>query len=127
MSGHFDFRNDGNIAARGIGHYFFYLRLSIVTAVCRLFSLSLRFTEIPILTFPVHTPCANVCHFGIFFDFYSPTLVIGEMPMKYIHLMHSKHIEVCVNKFFRKEMPTDIQVHAAPLKPRRINNRYARD
>ena len=58
----------------------------------------------------------------VFFNFNAPALVVGEVPMKHIHLVHGQQIEVAFYLFHRKKVSANIQMHATPSETRFINN-----
>src|SRR5215471_13771164 len=116
MTGHFYFGNNGDVPLRRILYDVFYLFLRVKSGMWR----AVKYIAGP-------TPClrhpsfaANLCKFWIFFYFDAPTLVIGEMPVKNIHLKQCHLIHEVFYYFFSLEITSLIQQKTAPEKSRLI-------
>jgi len=52
-------------------------------------------------------------------------LILGKMPVKGVHLMHGKIIDVLLNKFLWEKVARHIKQHSSPGITRLVNNAYA--
>ncbi len=114
-------RNNCDAKTRSIVHNFTYLVLSIEASMTHMVKL------IPLLAdHGTVSPCANLRQTRIFLDLDSPTLIIGKMPVKPVHLMDCHNVEIFLNLFNRKEMPCNIKVHTPVCKARLVIDLYTR-
>jgi hypothetical protein len=67
-------------------------------------------------------PRTDFRQFGILFDFYAPTLVLGQMPMERVELVQRHRINHPLDVVLGNKMSPYVQHHAAPFEPRLIFN-----
>ena len=67
--------------------------------------------------FPVNAPRTYFCEFRVFFDLNTPAVIIGQVPVKNVHLVHGQQVDVSFDELFREKMAGDIQMHAAVGEP----------
>ena len=66
------------------------------------------------------SPCTHRGELRVPRDLDAPPLVVGEMPVEAIQLMQREKVDVLLHELLGHEMARDIEVGAAPGKPRRI-------
>ncbi len=62
-------------------------------------------------------PSAPTTLFGkqrIFLNLYTPTLIVGKMPMEFIYLVESKNIKKFLHLVLAEEMATAVEFHSSP-------------
>jgi len=59
---------------------------------------------------------SDASEFRIFFDFYSPSLVFGKVPVQGVEFVDGELIDEFFDVFGRKHVAADIEVHTTPLK-----------
>ena len=107
MAGKIDFGDDGDIPFFGIFHDISDFVLRIESAVWRAVIFSRIFPDDGFFS-----KGTDFGKFGKFLDFDSPTLVVGEMPMKSVDVMQSQHIDEFFYKINRLEMTGNIEHHS---------------
>ena len=119
MPRYINFGDNGDIAVLSVFYNFLYLLLNVVSAIG--FAVELMgfiFEQMPDKRFFTHWTYLSKAR--IFFDFYTPPLVIGEVPMELIEVMKCEYINVLLDKIYCKEMPAHIKMHSPIGKARRI-------
>ncbi len=107
VAGHFNFGQHGNVSVCCVSHNLLYLFLCVVAAMtCTVVARAGKAANNSTVT-----PCTNGCEFGIFFYFYTPALVIGQVPMEVIHFMQCNVVDVFFYIAYGKEVAAHIQVH----------------
>ncbi len=127
MAGHFNLGNNGDITVGCVGHDLPDVFLCIITTIGSLLARLRRRALIPGLMFTVHTPGSDFGQFWVLINFDAPAVVVGQVPVKYVHFVQGNQIDVALDKFLREEMPRDIQVHAAPCIAGLVVNIYPWD
>src|SRR5580765_8383590 len=94
MPRHFNFRYDGDKSLRSIINHVFDLLLSIETSRTLVI---VSFSRISTNDGSI-SECTNFSKAWIFFDFYSPSLVLGKMPVEIIHFVQREVVNVFLNK-----------------------------
>ena len=118
MSRHLYFRNNHNMAFGSIIHYLFDIILSIKTTM----RLAIKHIAVEMVNLWRVTESTDLCQFRIFLDFNTPSLIICQMPMKYVHLQFCHSIQQIEDDFFTFEIPTFIQHESTPGKSRIIRH-----
>ena len=125
MTGHFDLRDDGDVARLRIGHHLAHIVLCVETAVWDAvedqLSIALQTAHQRLLA-----PRADLGQPGILLDLDAPALVIGEMPMKDIELVQRQQIDVTQHEVLGHEVSRHIEHRAAPAKARNVLDLHAR-
>ncbi len=85
VSGHFNFRNNGNKTLAGIFHHLFYFFLGIKTAV--FFSVVFDRTVAVMPHNGLFPAGGDGLQFRVFFYFNAPSLVFGEVPVECIEFV----------------------------------------
>ena len=70
---------------------------------------------------------SDLCQFRIFLDFYSPALVIREMPMEGIELVDFHDVNVFLHHVHVEEMANHVHVHASVAESRFVMDLGALD
>ena len=65
-------------------------------------------------------PCSLLCQLRICLDLYSPSLVVGEMPMESVELVLSHFQKYGLHLIHREEVTGDIKHETSPFKARGI-------
>ncbi|MPM50107.1 hypothetical protein SDC9_96842 [bioreactor metagenome] len=99
---HFNFGNNSNIAIGSIGHHFADLLLRVKSTV-----------NTSVIFF---APGSDAGQFRIFLYFDPPALIFGQMPVKNVHFVCCKQINVPFNKVNLHKMAATVKVHSAPRK-----------
>src|ERR1700730_8510419 len=105
MTRHFNFRYNSHEPLICIFYNFLYLLLGVITPVPIMF---ISYSGITANQGAV-SPCAYFSKFWIFFYFNSPSRIVGQMPMKIIHLVKGEIIDVFFNERNGEEMAANIQ------------------
>ena len=117
MAGHVYLGNDVDIAVGSILHHLAYLLLGVVTAV------ALTVVDVRIAPHSsARTPGTHLGEAGILLNLDAPALVVGEMPVKAVHVVQGQQVDVLLDEIDREEVSGAVQVHAPVTKPRRIGN-----
>ena len=115
VAGQVDFRDDGYAFFCGIFYHGLYLVLSVVSAVRDIV------ISVPVLS--DDSSFANRTLFGQFripVNLHSPSLVVGEMPVKHIHLVYGHHVKDFLDFSHIEEMSCDIEMLSPVCKSRRV-------
>ena len=119
VSGHVYLRNNGDMAGLGIGHYFAGFLLSIVATVGDMVvdvGVGTDYRSATLRTY------GNQLWPPLYLD--APSLVVGEVPVKHIHVMQSQQVDVLLYEFHCEEVSRTVEVHAAPCEPRGIGDNH---
>ena len=99
MSGQFNFGYHHHMPLLSIRHNLADIILGIVAAVAQSVFLC--------------PPCTHFGEFGVGFDFNTPALVFGEVPVQHIHFVQGEQINVSFYKVNAHEVPAAIEQHAS--------------
>ena len=99
MSGKFYFGDNGNVPLCCVSNDFFDLFLCVEAPM---------YASIGI---PAYR--ANLGETGIFFYFYGPQMVVGQVPMEIIHFEHGHDVELFFYKFHVVEVATYVEHHTS--------------
>lgn len=114
MPGHVDLGNDLDVALCGVGHDGAYVVLGVKTAV--------GFSIVSVAAFvglvvsaddglPAYGP--DLGQQGIAFDLDAPSLIFGEMPVKYVQLVHGEDVDETLHLVYGPEMTPGVEHSAA--------------
>lgn len=114
MPGHVDLGNDLDVALCGVGHDGAYVVLGVKTAV--------GFSIVSVAAFvglvvsaddglPAYGP--DLGQQGIVFDLDAPSLIFGEMPVKYVQLVHGEDVDETLHLVYGPEMTPGVEHSAA--------------
>src|SRR5690606_4583965 len=118
MTWHFNFRYYSDVTRGGIRNYFFNLFLSVITAIS--YSIVHRFVTCRGGGMTNYGLIAVGTDFGklrILFDFDAPALIFGKVPVKGIELVVRHQVDVFLNGFYRKHVPSYIKVQTTVAEP----------
>src|SRR3546814_675551 len=121
MSRHIDLGHNGHETCFCITNHFPDLFLRIIAAVPGQFS-RLRRLAFPPKPCTRHPPGAHGSQFWQALDLDAPSLVISQVPVKNIHFEFRELVDVLFDKWYRKEVPADVQHQSPPLKTREIGD-----
>ena len=99
MAGHIDLGHNGDVALGSISHYVASLLLGVESAVRN-----------AIIQVGIGAQCGARTHgadgseFGESLDLYSPSLVVGKMPVESVHIVHGQQVDVLLYEIDREEM-----------------------
>ena len=121
VAGHVDFRNDGDMAGRGVGHHVAYLFLRVMAAV----PVGGAVGVAPGVALR-HAAAADLGEPGVALDLDAPALVIGEMPMEGVELVRGHRVEQGLDLLHTPEMPRRVEHQPAPGEARRVLDPHRR-
>ena len=104
---HVNLGDDSNITVGSIAHDILDLLLSVVATIGHAVVHGRVVAQHRSLA-----PSAHLGQTGIFFDFHSPALVIGQMPVQAIHTMQRHDVDKTLHRLDGKEVAHAVQVHA---------------
>ena len=108
--------NDGDPSGSSILYYCTKLILSIKT------SISNTVSYFPALNLRTVSPSPDFGQAGIFFTLYTPSLIVGKVPVKAVHLMDKHQVDYFIHLFGRDEMPAAVKHQSAVCKSRPVLN-----
>ena len=141
MSRHVNLRNDVDAAYRRVCHYLFNVLLRVKSTVKRVsfHHFQLAFGNL-IVRVVIHfgkshtlavvavegAPCPFFGQQRIFFDFHTPALVIGQVPVELVQFVERHHVQQFLDLLLGIEVARYVQHQAAPLQAGRIFDGYGR-
>ena len=120
MTGHINLWENFYMACFSISHYLAHLFLRVEERPILLIGpirAVLQISEIG-----VFARSTNGGEFGIFLDFQTPTLVVGDMPVEAIELIVGHHVEYFLNLINIEEMTRNVEHKTAIAKARTIRD-----
>ena len=115
MSRHVYFRNDAYVAFCSVCQYFLHIFLCVEASVGRFFS-RLLWCALPPLPDTRSAPGANLCQAWQGFYFQTPSLIVGQMPVEYIHFVFCQFVDVFLYFLFSEPVAADVKHKSAPGK-----------
>ena len=67
-------------------------------------------------------PAALLCQQRVFLYLDAPTLVVGQVPVKFVYLIHGEHIEQLFHLVGREEVARAVEVHPSPSEAGLVGN-----
>ena len=108
VSRHVDLGNHGDVALLGIGHDVARLLLCVVAAVRRLV------VQVGIgAHHGARSLRADGGELGIAFDLDAPALIVGQVPVKHVHVVQRQQVDEFLDEVHPPEVSRAVQVHAA--------------
>ena len=101
VAGNVHLRDDLNAPFQGVGHHLANLRLGVIAAVV------LRFGDISEIG--VCPPGAHLGELGVFLDFHTPALIVGQVPVQGVQAAHRGGVDELENILQGHEVAADIQ------------------
>src|SRR5690606_29551254 len=125
-SGNVNFGQNRNKAFFRIAYHFPYFLLSVITPVIRYFSRRGSFT-VPPSARARYPPGTYRGESGQALNLNPPALVVGQVPMKAVHIVLGQLINVSFDKGNREEMPAYVQHQPPPAKSGKVGDAHAGD
>ena len=123
MAGHINLRDDVDVSLGSVGHHLPNLLLRVETP------LSIGHTVPHARIATNNRLTAGGCHRGqqgVLLNLNTPTLVIGQVPMKSVHIVQGEHINVFLHKLHPIEVARHIEVQTSVAKQGFIAHLHSR-
>ena len=121
MSRYVYFRDDAHVAFCSVCQHFLHVFLCVETSVGRFFSWLLWFA-LPPLSDTWSTPGANFRQAWQGFYLQTPSLIVGQVPVEYIHFVFCQLIDVFLHFLFGEPVTADVKHKSAPGKLRFVGD-----
>ena len=108
VAGHVNFRDNGDIAIGSIADDVTNFLLRVESAIADTVVYRRIVTQGSAVA-----PASHLGQAGIFLDFHTPTLVIGQVPVQTVHAMQSQQVNIALYRRDREEVTHTVQVHPA--------------
>ena len=115
MSRYVDFGNNGDKTFLGIADHFSYFVLRVVSAMRHTVKAAVAH---PFNCLPAMGACPGKC--GIFLYFDTPSLVVGEMPMKVVDVVKSQQVDIFLHEVSAVKVAAYIEHHTSIMKTGRV-------
>ena len=123
MAGHLDLGHDRHEAGAGVGDDLADIVLRVEATV----RLAVEPPSGRILVRPpddrLPAPGAHLGEPRVLLDLEAPPLVVGQVPVEAVELMQRRELDVLLHELFGHEVPSHVEVHAAPREPGHILDR----